>query len=147
MKQILFQQITKTISTQLKWGLFLSMLLLMLPGFSQGQTDTLTTPSDSIMITIMMKHHQDKNIEELREIREKNGFLENFPPPSARVINWYVMMGIGQVVTLKIPASELRNLNMAVEKSVWGAFSTEFYPTYDLYPVIKEAKENLKKGQ
>ena len=119
----------------------------MIPGFSQGQTDTLSTPSDSIMITIMMKHHQDKNIEELREIRNKNGFLEKFPPASARVINWYVMMGIGQVVTLKIPASELRNLNIAVEQSVWGAFSTEFYPTYDLYPVIKEAKENLNKGQ
>ena len=57
------------------------------------------------------------------------------------------MMGIGQVVTLKIPASELRNLNIAVEKSVWGAFSTEFYPTYDLYPVIKEAKEKLKESQ
>ncbi|EPR68154.1 hypothetical protein ADICYQ_2874 [Cyclobacterium qasimii M12-11B] len=52
------------------------------------------------------------------------------------------MMGIGQVVTLKIPASELRNLNVAVEKSVWGAFSTEFYPTYDLHPVIIEAKKN-----
>jgi hypothetical protein len=57
------------------------------------------------------------------------------------------MMGIGQVVTVKIPASELRNLNIAVEKSVWGAFSTEFYPTYDLYPVIQEAKEKLKAGQ
>ena len=95
----------------------------------------------------MMKHHQDKNIEELREIREKNGFLENFPPPTAKVVSWYVMMGIGQVVTLKLPASELRNLNMAVEKSVWGAFSTEFYPTYDLYPFILEAKENLKTAE
>ena len=127
--------------------LSICFLLFFKPIVSQGQTDTLSTPSDSIMITIMMKHHQDKNIEELREIRTKNGFLENFPPASARVINWYVMMGIGQVVTLKIPASELRNLNIAVEKSVWGAFSTEFYPTYDLYPVIKEAKDKLKVGQ
>jgi hypothetical protein len=101
--------------------------------------------NDSIMITIMLKHHQDKNIEELREIREKNGFTENFPPSSARVMSWYVMMGIGQVVTVKIPASELRALNMSVEKSVWGAFSTEFYPTYDLYPHIQEAKEELQK--
>jgi hypothetical protein len=115
-----------------------------MPGITLAQSEQMATPSDSIMITIMMKHHQDKNIEELREIRNKNGFLENFPPASARVINWYVMMGIGQVVTVKLPASELRNLNIAVEKSVWGAFSTEFYPTYDLYPVIKEAKEKLK---
>ncbi len=147
MNHFLLHQKMKLLNTQSKLGLVLLMLFLLLSSLSQAQTDTLTTPSDSIMITIMMKHHQDKNIEELREIRNKNGFLENFPPPSARVINWYVMMGIGQVVTLKIPASELRNLNIAVEKSVWGAFSTEFYPTYDLYPVIKEAKEKLKESQ
>lgn len=111
---------------------------------SYGQDVALNDQNDSIMITIMLKHHQDKNIEELREIRERNGFTALFPPPSARVISWYVMMGIGQVVTVKIPASELRNLNMSVEQSVWGAFSTEFYPTYDLYPAIKEAKEKLK---
>ncbi|WP_232834978.1 hypothetical protein [Pleomorphovibrio marinus] len=99
---------------------------------------------DSIMITVMMKHHQDKNIDELREIREKNRFLELFPPESAKVVSWYVMMGIGQVVTVKIPASELRNLNIAVERGVWGAFSTEFYPTYDLYPHIQEEKNKLK---
>ncbi len=49
------------------------------------------------------------------------------------------MMGIGQVVTLKIPASELRTLNLSVEKGVWGAFNTEFYPTYDYLPVWKES--------
>ncbi|WP_245189325.1 hypothetical protein [Lunatimonas salinarum] len=101
--------------------------------------------NDSIMITIFLKHHQDKNIDELIEIRERNGFTENFPPASARVMSWYVMMGIGQVVTVKIPASELRNLNISVERSVWGAFSTEFYPTYDLYPTVLENKAKLEK--
>jgi len=119
-------------------------LIILFPFLSNAQQSSGDNPSDSIMISIMLKHHQDKNIEELREIREKNGFLEDFPPQSAKVVSWYVMMGIGQVVTLKIPASELRNLNISVEKSVWGAFSTEFYPTYDLYPVIKKEKADLK---
>jgi len=117
----------------------------MFTTFSFGQESNKAEPSDSIMITIMLKHHQDKNLKQLKEIEDENGFLENFPPPSARVISWYVMMGIGQVVTVKIPASELRTLNLSVENSVWGAFSTEFYPTYDLYPVIKKSKDELKK--
>ncbi|WP_375582366.1 hypothetical protein [Cyclobacterium xiamenense] len=122
-----------------------ALLLLIFLGISNVSiAQHPETPSDSLMVTIFMKHHQDKNIEELREIRNNNGFLENFPPASAKVINWYVMMGIGQVVTVKIPASELRNLNISVEKSVWGAFSTEFYPTYDLYPHILEEKKKLK---
>ncbi|WP_235940991.1 hypothetical protein [Cyclobacterium roseum] len=128
-------------------ALLITLTLLSLAVLSFGQSPEGETQSDSLMITIFMKHHQDKNIEELKEIRDKNGFLEDFPPPSAKVVNWYVMMGIGQVVTLRIPASELRNLNMAVEKSVWGAFSTEFYPTYDLYPHIQQAKEELKASQ
>ena len=125
-------------------SLLMFLPILVLSGHLFGQSAELKAESDSLMITIFMKHHQDKNIEELREIRDKNGFLVNFPPPSAKVVNWYVMMGIGQVVTLRIPASELRNLNIAVEKSVWGAFSTEFYPTYDLYPHILEEKRKLE---
>ena len=124
--------------------IILLALILFIYINSYAQKASQEIPNESIMITIMLKHHQDKNLEELREIREKNGFTELFPPPSARVISWYVMMGIGQVVTVKIPASELRNLNISVEKGAWGAFSTEFYPTYDLYPFIQEEKEKLK---
>jgi hypothetical protein len=118
----------------------LFIFLFTLSQVTQAQEEP---KNDSIMITIMLKHHQDKNIDELVEIREKNGFTENFPPASAKVVSWYVMMGIGQVVTVKIPASELRALNISVERSVWGAFSTEFYPTYDLYPTILENKAKL----
>lgn len=124
----------------------IQLLLILFPGVIFAQQTVENQPSDSIMITIMLKHHQDKNLQQLKEIQNENGFLENFPPASARVISWYVMMGIGQVVTVKIPASELRNLNLSVENSVWGAFSTEFYPTYDLYPVIKKSKEDLEKN-
>jgi len=39
------------------------------------------------------------------------------------------MMGIGQVVTLEVPAHQLNEVNLAIEKSAWKAFTTEFYPT------------------
>ena len=50
------------------------------------------------------------------------------------------MMGIGQVVTLKVPAARLREVNLSLEKCAWGAFSTEFYPTYDFRPVAKKLR-------
>jgi len=119
-------------------GIFTSQL-------AKGQNPTQQVVSDSIMITIMLKHQQDKNLNQLREIQEQNQFLENFPPPSARVVSWYVMMGIGQVVTVRIPASELRTLNLSIENGAWGAFTTEFYPTYDLAPFIAQKKAELDK--
>ena len=96
---------------------------------------------DSIMITIFLKHQEDKNLDSLQAIQKKNHFSELFPPKSARVISWYVMMGVGQVVTVKIPASELRTLNLSIEKGAWGAFNTEFYPTYDYMPVWKSTQK------
>ncbi len=40
-------------------------------------------------------------------------------------------MGIGQVVTLRLPASRVREVNRVLEDTAWGAYRTEFYPTYD----------------
>ena len=57
--------------------------------------------------------------------------------------SWYVMMGIGQVVTLRFPAEKLREVNLALEQSAWGAFRTDFYPTYDYKP-IAEAERKKK---
>jgi hypothetical protein len=51
-------------------------------------------------------------------------------------------MGIGQVVTLEVPASKLRDVNLALERGAWKAFRTEFYPTYDYYPVVRDKLAN-----
>ena len=52
------------------------------------------------------------------------------------MVGWYVMMGIGQVAILKVPGERLRVVNLAIEQAAWGAFDTEFYPTYDFKPVL-----------
>jgi hypothetical protein len=101
------------------------------------------TKTDSVMITIFLKHQEDKNLDSLQAIQKQHQFRALFPPKSARVVSWYVMMGIGQVVTLKLPASELRTLNLAIEKGAWGAFKTEFYPTYDYAPMWKGEKKKV----
>ena len=76
------------------------------------------------------------------EVARRAWFLEAFPPEDCAVISWYVMMGIGQIVILEVPASKLRDVNLALEKTAWKAFRTEFYPTYDLYPFIKDKLAN-----
>jgi hypothetical protein len=39
------------------------------------------------------------------------------------------------VVTLRFPPEKLRDVNLAIERGGWGAYRTEFYPTYDYKPV------------
>lgn len=89
---------------------------------------------DELLLTVFLKHDQKKTMAEIGEIRERTGFREQFPPEGIEVVSWYVMMGIGQVVTLKLPAHRLREVNLSVERTAWGAFTTKFYATYDLRP-------------
>lgn len=123
------------------------LLLVGLLSWGIGRAQVVMTAqasSDSIMITIFLKHQQDKSLKQIQEIQTQNKFLEMFPPKEARVVSWYVMMGIGQVVTVKLPAKDLRALNLTIENGAWGAYNTEFYPTYDFVPVWQNAIKSKK---
>ena len=89
------------------------------------------TADNAVMLTVFFKHDQSRPLGELNAQLEKQGFYRAFPPPGVEVVSWYVMMGIGQVVTLRLPASRLREVNRILEDTAWGSYRTEFYPTYD----------------
>ncbi|MGB8399021.1 hypothetical protein [Bradyrhizobium sp.] len=89
------------------------------------------TPDNAVMITVFLKHDQSRPLSELNAQLERQGYYKAFPPAGIEVVSWYVMMGIGQVVTLRLPASRLREVNRLFENMAWGAYRTEFYPTYD----------------
>lgn len=93
------------------------------------------TADNAVLLTIFFKHDQSRPLSELNAQLDKQGFRKAFPPDGVEVVSWYVMMGIGQVVTLRLPASRLREVNRIVEDTAWGPYRTEFYPTYDYKPV------------
>jgi hypothetical protein len=99
------------------------------------------TPDNAIMLTVFLKHDQSRPLAELNAQAEKQGFYKAFPPPGVEVVSWNVVMGIGQVVTLRLPASRLREVNRIFETTAWGAYHTEFYPTYD-YKAIGIERHN-----
>jgi hypothetical protein len=49
------------------------------------------------------------------------------------------------VVTLRLPASRLREVNRTLENTAWGSYRTEFYPTYD-YKAIGIAAHEKAQG-
>src|ERR1700740_1216223 len=103
-------------------------------GNAQSPTPTNTatpTPDNAVMLTIFLKHDHSRPLAKLNAQLEKQGFSKAFPPDGVEVVSWYVMMGIGQVVTLRLPASRLREVNRIIEDSAWGAYRTGFYPPSD----------------
>jgi hypothetical protein len=99
---------------------------------------------DAILLTIFLRHDQSRPLPELNAQLDKTGFHERFPPAGVDVVSWYVMMGIGQVVTLRVPPEKLREVNLVVENGAWGAYRTEFYATYDYKPIWDEQRRNKK---
>ncbi|MNQ82975.1 hypothetical protein D3C85_980440 [compost metagenome] len=99
------------------------------------------TPDNAIMLTVFLKHDQSRPLGELKAQLAKQEFYKAFPPAGVEVVSWNITMGIGHVIVLRLPASRLAAVNLALENTAWGSYTTEFFPTYD-YKAIAQAELN-----
>ncbi len=101
------------------------------------------TDAGLVTLTIFFKHDESQTLDEINDRLRHQHFYETFPPQGVEVLSWNVLMGVGQVVTLRFPAERLREVNRAVERTAWGGYRTEFYPTYDYRPTASKEREGL----
>src|ERR1044071_7994611 len=105
------------------------------PSLAQrSQSTAAAEQKDAILLTIFLRHDESKALDEINDHLRKTGRYDKFPPEGVEVVSWYVMMGIGQVVTLRMPPDKLGEVNRVIEQNAWGSYRTEFYPTYDYKP-------------
>lgn len=114
---------------------------------SQPATQTVVTADNAMMLTVFLKHDQTRPLSELKAQLMQQGFYKAFPPAGVEVVSWNIMMGIGQVVTVRFPASRLAEVNLALENTAWGSYSTEFYPTYDFKPIALAEQTKARSAQ
>jgi hypothetical protein len=125
----------------------LAIACIVLAGLTNSSSVGAQTPGQaqddkgSFLLTVFLRHDQSKTLSEINDQLKKNGYYKEFPPQGIEVASWYVMMGIGQVVTLRVPADRLREVNRALEESAWGGYRTEFYPTYDYKAVAEQQRQ------
>jgi hypothetical protein len=104
---------------------------------------------ESLLLTVFLRHDQSHNLEQLQARLDEADWWHGFPPEGCEIVSWVVAMGIGQIVTLRLPAHRLAAVNVELERRAWGVFQTDFYPTYDFRPVrerlTREADE--RKGR
>lgn len=100
--------------------------------------------SDSIMLTIFLRHDQSQTLDQFQTKLDDRDWWGRFPPEGVEIVSWYVVMGIGQIVTLRLPPSKLQAVNVELERSAWGVFRTEAYPTYDFVKVRERLARESK---
>ncbi|MNB63771.1 hypothetical protein D3C87_942050 [compost metagenome] len=114
---------------------------------TQPATTTVATADNAMMLTVFLKHDQTRPLSELKAQLTQQGFYKTFPPAGVEVVSWNIMMGIGQVVTVRFPASRLAEVNLALENTAWGSYRTEFYPTYDFKPIALAEQTKAQAAQ
>jgi hypothetical protein len=121
----------------MKWILLCWFLFVPFVLKAQEATD-----DGKIMLTVILRYNENKTLDEIDDHLAKTGFIKNFPPEGVEIVSYYIVMGLGHVITLRLPPDKLREVNVAFEKGVWSAFRTEFYPTYDYMHIFNELKQN-----
>ena len=127
-------------------GLLVALSMLVSGSVSIAQEAPTQGPlladNDTILLTVFLKHDQSMNNDQRRELLDNTRFNEMFPPDGVEIVDHYVMMGIGQVIVVRMPPDHLRRFNIAIERGALGAYQTEFYITYDLAAARKAAANN-----
>jgi hypothetical protein len=119
----------------------LCTLMLQVPASAQQPTPPPATPADYVLATLILRHDQSRNLEEITKILDESGFWAKFPPEGIIVESWYVAMGLGHVITLRVPPGRLREVNRSVEQNAWKVFHTEVYMTYDFHDIARSQRE------
>jgi hypothetical protein len=135
--KIEFRRFTSVLGlSEMKW--IFSLLLLF---FAVTLCAQEPGSDGKITLTVILRHDQSMTVDEINDHLEKTGFRKNFPPEGVEIVSYNIVMGIGHIITLRFPPDKLREVNLAFEHGVWGAFRTEFYPTYDYLKVFSELKQ------
>ncbi|MGA8655281.1 MAG: hypothetical protein WB586_03965 [Chthoniobacterales bacterium] len=115
--------------------------LLALFLFSASLRAQQPSSDGKIMLTVFLRYDQSKTLDEIDAHLEKTGFRKNFPPDGVEIISYNIVMGVGHIITLRLPPEKVREVNVALEKGTWSAFRTEYYLTYDYLPIFNELKQ------
>lgn len=101
---------------------------------------------ETVMLTVFLRHDQSRTLDDFQSRLKEADWWERFPPDGVRIISWTVAMSFGQIVTLEMPPHLLPVVNVELERSAWGVFRTECYPTYDFVPVRQRIQERVRQG-
>jgi hypothetical protein len=98
--------------------------------------------ADKVMLTVFLHHDQSKTLDEIMAHAKKTGFYRDWPPEGVEPVSWTVAMSHGFIITVRVDADKVRNLNRYMESKAWGAWRYEVYPSYDFTAIAAQLKKD-----
>lgn len=81
---------------------------------------------DGVLLTIILRPPTPQQGE-----LTSTTWMTHFPPPGTAITSWNVAMGIGQIITLRVPTERLADVHRTLQAHAPHA---EFFPSYDFAP-------------
>jgi hypothetical protein len=98
--------------------------------------------ADKVLLTVFLHHDQSKTLDEIMAHARKTGFYRDWPPEGVEPVSWTVAMSHGFIITVRVDADKVRNLNRFMESKAWGAWRYEVYPSYDFTAIAAQLKKD-----
>jgi len=98
--------------------------------------------ADKVLLTVILHHDQSKTLDEIMAHAKKTGFYRDWPPEGVEPVAWTVAMSYGFIITVRVEADKVRNLNRYMESKAWGAWRYEVYPSYDFTAIAAQLKKD-----
>src|SRR3984893_12897825 len=105
-----FMQFVRLSSLVLAFWLLVAPARAQQPAAPQNSAPQDSAPQDSFLLTIFLKHDQSKTFDPINDHLKRKDYVKKFPPEWIEIVSSYIMMGIGQVVTLRVPSTRLREV-------------------------------------
>lgn len=105
---------------------------------TKKSVDQAPVTTGSLLMTLVLRPNPGKTSKDASVLASEQKLYENFPPAGASIVNWYEAQGLGDIVVLEFPAALLRPVNLSLERFGWKAYSTDFYASYDFYPIARD---------
>ena len=124
-----------------------ALLFLAAPAVQAQESSEAAPGADTVLLTNLLEHNQELNLEQTGKKLRANGFFKKFPPEGVKIVGWYALMSFGYLVILELPPAKLREVNRAIEGTTYGIYRSEVHPSYDFLPIITRIKERQRRRQ
>ena len=86
------------------------------------------------LLTLVLHQDKEQSVAQFKTQLENNGFQETFPPAGVEIVSWTGVLGLGHVITLRLPTYLVPDVRQAVDACEWGKIEPKLYSSYDFEP-------------
>ncbi len=115
-------------------GLILVFCIVGAVATLSGEPAQTRERNPSTLLTLVLHQTKDQSVEEFQQQLRDNHFQQAFPPDGVEIVSWTGVVGMGYVITMRLPNYKVPEVRHAINARKWGDITPKLYSAYDFEP-------------